>query len=124
MLASSLAALCAGRGFRLLFLGTHKMLGDICSAPPGVWLQQKPEEVGLLVLRKPSLQAQAGRAKVEITCVILRPAFQRHSSVSPGFGDVPFPSYEAEWSSLINSVHSALITLNKGWQLSDVSSAD
>lgn len=33
-MACSLAALHAGRGFRLLFLGTHKMLGDIqlCSA--------------------------------------------------------------------------------------------
>lgn len=33
-MASSLAALCAGRGFRLPFLGTHKMPGDIrlCSA--------------------------------------------------------------------------------------------
>lgn len=56
VLASSLAALHAGRGFRLLFPGTHiKCRVKYGPALPGVWLQQKPQEVRLLVLRKPPL---------------------------------------------------------------------
>lgn len=124
MLAPSLSALCAGRGFRLPFLGTHKMPGDIrlCSARSAAAVKARGTRAAGPKKTFSASTGWKGRGRYHLCSSAA--CFPSDTPASfQGLTMHHFPGTRQRGvESLINSVHSALSVLNKGWQLSDVAS--
>lgn len=83
---------------------THKMPGEIwpCSARSVAAAKASGSQAAGPKETSSASLGWGDWGRSPLCCPV--PAFQRHSSIFPGFGGVSFPSYGAECSSLINSV--------------------